>query len=100
MLHADLANPESIGDLAKSLLSEGKLDGLVNNAGAIDFRKWDDFSVAEWRKVFAVRTVQTGTSPERWSLIGIVAAGVLVMLAVRVVVRPEFFQTPRECASK
>ena len=54
MLHADLADPESIGGLADSLLGEGELDGLVNNAGAIDFRKWDEFSIDEWRKVFAV----------------------------------------------
>jgi hypothetical protein len=47
-----------------------------------------------------VKTVQSGTSPERWSLIGIVVAGVIVMLAVRVIVRPAFFQTPRERASK
>ena len=47
-----------------------------------------------------VRTVQTGTAPERWSLIGTVAAGVLVMLAVRVIVQPDFFQTPRERASR
>ena len=33
---------------------EGNLDGLVNNAGAIDFQKWDEFSIDEWRKVFAV----------------------------------------------
>jgi 3-oxoacyl-[acyl-carrier protein] reductase len=54
MFHADLANPASIGGLVDSLLGEGMLDGLVNNAGAIDFRKWDDFSIDEWRKVFAV----------------------------------------------
>jgi len=54
MIHADLADPESIGGLVGSLLGEGKFDGLVNNAGAIDFRKWDEFSVDEWRKVFAV----------------------------------------------
>jgi NAD(P)-dependent dehydrogenase (short-subunit alcohol dehydrogenase family) len=54
MLHADLADPESISALADSLLGEGELDGLVNNAGAIDFRKWDEFSISEWRRVFAV----------------------------------------------
>jgi NAD(P)-dependent dehydrogenase (short-subunit alcohol dehydrogenase family) len=54
MLHADLADPESTGGLADSLLGEGKFDGLVNNAGAIDFRRWDEFSIDEWRKVFAV----------------------------------------------
>jgi NAD(P)-dependent dehydrogenase (short-subunit alcohol dehydrogenase family) len=54
MLHADLADPESLSGLADSLLGEGKLNGLVNNAGAIDFRRWDEFSIDEWRKVFAV----------------------------------------------
>jgi amino acid transporter len=56
-------------------------------AGAIAFLGW-----------IVVRTVQTGTSQERWSLIGIVVAGVVVMLALRVIVRPEFFHTPRERA--
>jgi NAD(P)-dependent dehydrogenase (short-subunit alcohol dehydrogenase family) len=54
MFHADLADPASIGGLVDSLLGEGMFDGLVNNAGAIDFRKWDEFSIDEWRKVFAV----------------------------------------------
>jgi NAD(P)-dependent dehydrogenase (short-subunit alcohol dehydrogenase family) len=54
MFHADLADPASIGGLVDSLMGEGKFDGLVNNAGAIDFRKWDEFSIDEWRKVFAV----------------------------------------------
>jgi NAD(P)-dependent dehydrogenase (short-subunit alcohol dehydrogenase family) len=54
MIHADLADPESVGGLVGSLLGEGNLDGLVNNAGAIDFRKWEEFSIDEWRKVFAV----------------------------------------------
>jgi amino acid transporter len=57
--------------------------------GAIAFLLW-----------IVVKTLQSGTSQERWSLIGIVAAGVLVMLAFRVIVRPGFFQTPRESASK
>ena len=47
-----------------------------------------------------VKTLQTMTDPERWSLIGITAAGVLVMLIVRFTLRPEFFQTPRESATK
>ena len=54
MLQADLAEPESISTLVGSLLGEGKIDGLVNNAGAIDFRPWDEFSTAGWRTVFAV----------------------------------------------
>jgi NAD(P)-dependent dehydrogenase (short-subunit alcohol dehydrogenase family) len=54
MLQADLAEQASIGALAEALRAEGALDGLVNNAGAIDFQKWDDFSIDKWRKVFAV----------------------------------------------
>ena len=54
MLHADLADRASIRGLANALLSEGKLDGLVNNAGAIDFQKWDEFSIDKWRTVFAI----------------------------------------------
>jgi len=54
MLRADLAEQASISALARALRAEGALDGLVNNAGAIDFQKWDDFSIDEWRKVFAV----------------------------------------------
>ncbi len=57
--------------------------------GAIAFLVW-----------IVVKSLQSGTSQERWSLIGIVAAGLLVMIAFRVIVRPGFFQTPRESASK
>jgi 3-oxoacyl-[acyl-carrier protein] reductase len=53
-LQADLADPASVSALARILLAEGELHGLVNNAGTIDFQKWDGFSIDEWRKVFAV----------------------------------------------
>ena len=46
------------------------------------------------------KSVQTGTTQERWSLIGITIAGVLLMLAARFILRSSFFQTPRESASK
>lgn len=54
MLQADLADPASTNALAQMLLDEGELHGLVNNAGTIDFQKWDEFSIDEWRRVFAV----------------------------------------------
>lgn len=54
MLRADFTDPESINALAQMLLGEGQLDGLVNNAGIIDFQRWDDFSISEWLRVFAV----------------------------------------------
>jgi hypothetical protein len=47
-----------------------------------------------------VKTLQTATAPEFWSLIGITASGVLVMLLVRVILRPDFFRTPRESAPR
>ena len=45
------------------------------------------------------KTVQTASAAEIWSLIGIIAAGILVMLAVRVFLRPQFFSVRRESAS-
>lgn len=54
MLQADFADPASTNALAERLLDEGELHGLVNNAGTIDFQKWDDFSIDGWRRVFAV----------------------------------------------
>jgi NAD(P)-dependent dehydrogenase (short-subunit alcohol dehydrogenase family) len=54
MLQANFADPVSTNALARMLLDEGELHGLVNNAGTIDFQNWDDFSIDEWRKVFAV----------------------------------------------
>ena len=47
-----------------------------------------------------VKTLQTATAPEFWSLIGITASGVFVMLLVRFILRPDFFHTPRESAPK
>jgi NAD(P)-dependent dehydrogenase (short-subunit alcohol dehydrogenase family) len=54
MVQADLADPASTNALVRRLQDEGELHGLVNNAGTIDFQKWDDFSIDEWRRVFAV----------------------------------------------
>jgi 3-oxoacyl-[acyl-carrier protein] reductase len=54
MVQADLADPVSTNALVRRLHDEGELHGLVNNAGTIDFQKWDDFSIDEWRRVFAV----------------------------------------------
>jgi amino acid transporter len=46
------------------------------------------------------KTLQTASASEVWSLIAICAAGILVMLAVRVFLRPQFFHIQRESASK
>ena len=47
-----------------------------------------------------VKTLQTLPASGRWSLIGIVAAGILVMLVARYVLRSPFFQISRESASR
>jgi hypothetical protein len=54
-------------------------------AAAIGFLAW-----------IIVRTVQTAPASARWSLVGIAGAGLLVMALVRVIMRPPYFQTPRE----
>ena len=43
-----------------------------------------------------VKSVQGEPASQRWSLAGIVAAGVIVLGCARFVLRSAFFQTPRE----
>jgi hypothetical protein len=45
-----------------------------------------------------VKSVQGAPGSERWSLAGIVAAGLIVMGYARFIMRSTFFQTPRERA--
>jgi amino acid transporter len=47
-----------------------------------------------------VKSVGTLPASGIWSLIGIVASGILVMILVRIIMRPSFFQTPRERAER
>jgi len=46
-----------------------------------------------------VKTVQAATAAENWSLIGISAAGIFVLLAVRFFLNSQFFSIQRESAS-
>jgi amino acid transporter len=43
-----------------------------------------------------VKSLQAATGPQIWSLVGIVAVGVLLMLIARLVLRPQFFRLRRE----
>jgi amino acid transporter len=43
-----------------------------------------------------VKSLQTASTSSKWSLIGIVALGVILMLIARVFLRSPFFQIPRE----
>jgi amino acid transporter len=47
-----------------------------------------------------VKSFQNAPASQRWSLIGVTAAGVILMLVARFVLRSQFFQIPRESAAK
>jgi len=47
-----------------------------------------------------VQSLQSAPWSQRWSVIGIVCAGLLLMFVARVVMRSPFFQIPRESASE
>jgi hypothetical protein len=44
----------------------------------------------------SVKPLQAATAPRVWSLAGVVAAGLLLVLVARFVLRPSFFQAGRE----
>ena len=46
------------------------------------------------------RSLQSAAASERWSLIGIVAAGIILMFVARYILRSSFFQIPRERAER
>jgi NAD(P)-dependent dehydrogenase (short-subunit alcohol dehydrogenase family) len=54
MLQVNLADKKNVESFAAEASTFGSLRGLVNNAGTIDFAKWDDFDIATWDEVFAV----------------------------------------------
>jgi amino acid transporter len=46
------------------------------------------------------RSLQTAPAPERWSLTGIIAAGVILMFVARYILRSSFFEIRREAADR
>jgi amino acid transporter len=56
--------------------------------GAMGFLGW-----IVWKSIAAAAPAQN------WSLLGIIGAGLVIMLAVRLVTRPEYFRTARETAA-
>jgi hypothetical protein len=44
------------------------------------------------------KSLQTATPPERWSLIGIIVLGLIMMLSARFILRSPFFHVRRESA--
>jgi amino acid transporter len=66
----------------------GLADALVLGAlplGAVGFLAW-----------VLARTLRTAPAAQLWSLAGITGAGVVMMLAARIFLRPGFFSLPRE----
>lgn len=47
-----------------------------------------------------VQSTQNAPASQKWSLLGILGAGVILMLVARFVLRSPFFQIPRESAAK
>src|SRR3984893_16531339 len=47
-----------------------------------------------------VKSVQKAPQSQRWSLIGVVAAGLILMLAARFILRSQFFHVRRESAAR
>jgi amino acid transporter len=58
------------------------------------------FAAAGFLTWIIVKTVQAAPAAQLWTLGGIAAAGVLLMLTARFVMRSSFFQIPRESASR
>jgi hypothetical protein len=71
-----------------SNLADGLLIGILPVAAA-GFLIW-----------IIAKSLQTLPASGRWSLIGIVAAGLAVMVIVRVALRSPFFSQPREHAPR
>jgi len=54
------------------------------------------FGAAGFLAWIVVKSVQAAPAAQIWSLAGVVAAGLILMLAARYVLRSPFFQVPRE----
>ena len=47
-----------------------------------------------------VKSLQTAPASEKWSLVGILGAGLVLMLVARFILRSPFFRIPRESAGQ
>jgi amino acid transporter len=47
-----------------------------------------------------IKSLQTAPWPQRWTLVGIVGVGIVLMLVARFILRSQFFQIPLESAPK
>ena len=58
------------------------------------------FAAAGFLAWIIVKTLQAAPAAQLWTLAGVAAAGVLLMLIARYAMRSPFFQIPRETASR
>lgn len=58
------------------------------------------FAAAEFLAWIVVRSLQAAPASQRWSVAGIIAVGVVLMLSARCALRSPFFQIPRDSASR
>ena len=57
--HLDVTSPEQWAAVVADVVQrDGRIDGLVNNAGVLDFNKIDGYPIEAWNQVIAVN--QTG----------------------------------------
>ena len=54
MLQVDFSDRQSTNALVARLLPLGPYDGLVNNAGIVEFETWADFTIETWDRVLEV----------------------------------------------
>ncbi|MFI6345667.1 SDR family NAD(P)-dependent oxidoreductase [Streptomyces sp. NPDC050560] len=54
VVHLNFLDREAATETLRGLASGAPFDGLVNNAGAIEFEKWDDFTLEAWDSVLEV----------------------------------------------
>ncbi|MFE4551507.1 SDR family NAD(P)-dependent oxidoreductase [Streptomyces sp. NPDC056785] len=54
VVHLNLLDRDGAAETLRTLASGAPFDGLVNNAGAIEFEKWDNFTLEAWDNVLEV----------------------------------------------
>jgi NAD(P)-dependent dehydrogenase (short-subunit alcohol dehydrogenase family) len=79
MVQVDFADRASTSAWIDGLAGSEPFHGIVNNAGAIEFEKWEDLSLESWDRVFdinlrtvlAVTKVLSGTMPPGGSIVNV-----------------------------
>lgn len=54
MIQVDFGDRRATSEVLAGLAASGPFDGIVNNAGAIEFEKWEDLTLASWDRIFDI----------------------------------------------